>query len=246
MLRAQLFATLDPTLRRMSLPAGSHLVLVDTVGFVGDLPHELVAAFRATLEETRQADLLLHVIDASGPDGLERAARVNEVLSGIDAGDLPQVEVMNKVDRRAGPNPGIERDDAGVVRRVWVSARTGAGIEALAAALGERFEAAARSRELHLPARERPAARASLLAGGGARRAPSGRRRLGRRSPHRGSGPRSPGGRGERRAPVRGGGGRGPASPRADPAPATGPSFLTRGGTRAGSRPPPPRVLARS
>ncbi|MCY4452298.1 MAG: GTPase HflX [Immundisolibacterales bacterium] len=147
----QLFATLDPTLRRMPLPAGSHLVLVDTVGFVGDLPHELVAAFRATLEETRQADLLLHVIDASGPDGLERAARVNEVLSGIDAGDLPQVEVMNKVDRRAGPTPGIERDDAGVVRRVWVSARTGAGIEALAAALGERFEAAARSRELHLP-----------------------------------------------------------------------------------------------
>ena len=147
----QLFVTLDPTLRRMSLPAGSPLVLVDTVGFVGDLPHELVAAFRATLEETRQANLLLHVIDASGPDGLERAARVNEVLAGIDAGDLPQIEVMNKVDRRAGAIPGIERDDLGAVRRVWVSARSGAGIEDLAAALGERFEAAARSRELHLP-----------------------------------------------------------------------------------------------
>ena len=147
----QLFATLDPTLRRMSLPAGSSLVLVDTVGFVGDLPHELVAAFRATLEETRQADLLLHVIDASGPDGFQRAAQVNEVLAGIDAGDLPQIEVMNKVDRRAGPKPGIERDDIGAVRRVWVSARTGAGFEDLAAALGERFEAAERSRELHLP-----------------------------------------------------------------------------------------------
>ena len=147
----QLFATLDPTLRRMSLPGGRPLVLVDTVGFVGDLPHELVAAFRATLEETRQADLLLHVIDASGPDGLERAAQVNEVLAGIDAGDLPQIEVMNKVDRRAGPIPGTERDEIGAVRRVWVSARSGAGIEDLAAALGERFEAAARSRELHLP-----------------------------------------------------------------------------------------------
>ena len=147
----QLFATLDPTLRRMTLPAGSPLVLVDTVGFVGDLPHELVAAFRATLEETRQADLLLHVIDASGPDGRERAGRVNEVLAGIDAGDLPQIEVMNKVDRRAGPAPGTERDDTGAVRRVWLSARTGEGIEALAAALGERFEASGPSRELRLP-----------------------------------------------------------------------------------------------
>ena len=147
----QLFATLDPTLRRMTLPAGSPLVLVDTVGFIGDLPHELVVAFRATLEETRQADLLLHVIDASGPDGRERAERVNEVLSGIDAGDLPQIEIMNKVDRRAGPVPGPERDDTGAVRRVWLSARTGEGVEALAAALGERFEARGPCRELRLP-----------------------------------------------------------------------------------------------
>ena len=147
----QLFATLDPTLRRMTLPAGSPLVLVDTVGFVGDLPHELVAAFRATLEETRQADLLLHVIDASGPDGRERAERVNEVLAGIDAGDLPQIEVMNKVDRRTGPVPPAERDDTGAVRRVWLSARTGEGIEALGSALGERFESSAPCRELRLP-----------------------------------------------------------------------------------------------
>ena len=135
----------------MTLPAGSPLVLVDTVGFVGDLPHELVAAFRATLEETRQADLLLHVIDAGGPDGRERAGRVNEVLAGIDAGDLPQIEVLHKVDRRVGPAPGTERDDTGAVRRVWLSARTGEGIEALAAALGERFEAPGPSRELRLP-----------------------------------------------------------------------------------------------
>ena len=147
----QLFATLDPTLRRMALPGGGTLVLVDTVGFVADLPHELVAAFRATLEETRQADLLLHVIDASGPGGRERAERVNEVLAGIDAGALPQIEVMNKVDRRAGTVPDTERDDSGAVRRVWLSARTGQGIEALAAALGERFEATRPRRELRLP-----------------------------------------------------------------------------------------------
>ena len=147
----QLFATLDPTLRRMSLPAGSPLVLVDTVGFVGDLPHELVAAFRATLEETRQAELLLHVIDASGPNARERAERVNEVLAGIGAGALPQIEVMNKIDRRDGPVPGTERDDCGAVRRVWVSARSGVGLDELAAVLGERFEAPAPRRELRLP-----------------------------------------------------------------------------------------------
>ena len=147
----QLFATLDPTLRRLTLPSGSNLVLVDTVGFVGDLPHELVAAFRATLEETRQADLLLHVIDASAPDGRERAERVNEVLAGIDAGDLPQIEIMNKVDRRTGRVPGPERDDTGAVRRVWLSARTGEGVDALATALGERFETSGPRRELRLP-----------------------------------------------------------------------------------------------
>ena len=147
----QLFATLDPTLRRMSLPAGSPLVLVDTVGFVGDLPHELVAAFRATLEETRQADLLLHVVDASAPDARERVERVNEVLVEIGAGGLPQIEVINKIDRRRGPVPGPERDESGAVRRVWVSARSGAGIDALVAVLGERFEASRPRRELHLP-----------------------------------------------------------------------------------------------
>ena len=149
----QLFATLDPTLRRVSLPAGGKLVLVDTVGFVGDLPHELIAAFRATLEETRQADLLLHVIDASGTDGRARAERVNDVLAGIGAGSLPQIEVMNKIDRRTGPVPRPERDDAGVVHRVWTSARTGAGLQELVAVLGERFEASAKRRELHLSPR---------------------------------------------------------------------------------------------
>ena len=147
----QLFATLDPTLRRMPLPGGGALVLVDTVGFVADLPHELVAAFRATLEETRQADLLLHVIDASGPDGRERAERVNEVLTGIDADDIPQIEVMNKIDRRGESVPGTERDGTGAIHRVWLSARTGDGVGELSTALGERFEASGPGRELRLP-----------------------------------------------------------------------------------------------
>ena len=147
----QLFATLDPTLRRVALPGGGAVVLVDTVGFVGGLPHELVAAFRATLEETRQADLLLHVIDAGGPDGHDQAERVNEVLAGIDAGHLPRIEVMNKIDLRAEPAPGPERDEGGAVRRVWLSARTGEGMEGLAAALGERFAPPGPRRALRLP-----------------------------------------------------------------------------------------------
>ena len=147
----RLFETLDPTLRRVSLPSGGALVLVDTVGFVGDLPHELVAAFRATLEETRQADLLVHVIDASVPHRRERAERVNEVLADIGAGDLPQIEVMNKIDRGVGPVPAPERDEDGAVRRVWVSARSGDGVDGLCGALGERFEEPGPCREVRLP-----------------------------------------------------------------------------------------------
>lgn len=151
----RLFETLDPTLRRMTLPSGAALVLADTVGFVADLPHELVAAFSATLEETRQADLLLHVLDASAPDNPERAARVNEVLKGIGADELPQIEIMNKLDQLPpAPIPdarGVERDEGGAVRRVWLSARTGDGVGELTAALEERFRAGDTLRELYLP-----------------------------------------------------------------------------------------------
>ena len=93
----------------------------------------------------------MHVIDASGPDGHDQAERVNEVLAGIDAGHLPQIEVMNKIDLRAEPVPGPERDEGGAVRRVWLSARTGEGMEGLAAALGERFEPPGPRRVLRLP-----------------------------------------------------------------------------------------------
>jgi GTPase len=94
----QLFATLDPTVRRLNLPDARYALLADTVGFVRELPHELVAAFRSTLQEARESALLLHVIDAADPNRKERIEQVNTVLAEVGAGDLPQIEVYNKVD----------------------------------------------------------------------------------------------------------------------------------------------------
>jgi len=135
----QLFATLDPTLRRLPLPHGVTLILADTVGFINRLPHELVAAFRSTLEETRTADLLLHVVDASGARRVGCITDVQEVLSEIGAGDIPQIQVFNKIDRLPDAEPRLERDAEGQVSRVWVSARGGAGIHLLHDALREHF-----------------------------------------------------------------------------------------------------------
>ena len=117
------------------------MVLSDTVGFIRDLPHGLVAAFRATLEETVQADLLLHVVDAASPARAEQIAEVNKVLAEIPAGRAPQLEVWNKIDA-AGLAPRVERDEYGRISRVFVSARTGAGLQDLRDAIA-RF---ARSR----------------------------------------------------------------------------------------------------
>ncbi len=136
----QLFATLDPTVRRLKLAHCPEIVLADTVGFVRDLPHELVAAFRSTLLEAREADLHLHVIDAADPERSERVRQVNEVLAGIGAAEVPQLEVFNKVDL-IGEAPRLERDADGSVRRVWLSAATGAGLDLLREALAERFGA---------------------------------------------------------------------------------------------------------
>jgi GTP-binding protein HflX len=134
----QLFATLDPTLRRIDLPGVGPLVLADTVGFIRHLPHDLVAAFRATLEETRQADLLLHVVDVRDADRQARMAQVDEVLQEIGAADVPQLIVYNKIDS-AGLEPRMEKNrDSGTVK-VWVSAVSGAGLDLLAAAMGEFF-----------------------------------------------------------------------------------------------------------
>lgn len=132
----QLFATLDPTVRRLQLPDARYALLADTVGFVRDLPHELVAAFRSTLQEAREATLLLHVIDAADPNRGERIAQVNQVLSDVGAGDLPQIEIFNKADL-IGETAHVERGEDGSVRRVWLSAQTGEGTDLLIDAIGQ-------------------------------------------------------------------------------------------------------------
>jgi GTP-binding protein HflX len=132
----QLFATLDPTLRAVDLPGGSRMVLADTVGFVRDLPHELIAAFESTLEETRSARLLLHVVDAADPAHVERIEQVNAVLREIGAGHLPVILVYNKADILAQA-PRVDRSETGAPGRVWLSAATGAGVDLLLGAITE-------------------------------------------------------------------------------------------------------------
>jgi GTP-binding protein HflX len=132
----QLFATLDTTSRRVFLPEVGQIVLSDTVGFIKHLPHSLVEAFRATLEEAAEADLLLHVVDAASPARDDQIAQVNQVLAEIGADRIPQILVFNKIDLRGLP-PGLERDEYGNISRVWVSAHTGAGLEQLRLALTE-------------------------------------------------------------------------------------------------------------
>jgi GTP-binding protein HflX len=132
----QLFATLDTTTRKLFTPGGGEAVLSDTVGFIRDLPTTLVAAFRATLEETVQADLLLHVADASSPEHDAQVAQVNGVLEEIGAGSVPQVVVLNKTDLTGLP-PAIERDEHGRIARLRVSARTGAGLDLVRLAIDE-------------------------------------------------------------------------------------------------------------
>lgn len=132
----QLFATLDTTSRKLYLPEAGSLVISDTVGFIRDLPHMLIAAFRATLEETVHADLLLHVVDASNPARDEQMSEVNKVLAEIHADAIPQTLVFNKIDLTPLA-AGVERDEYGRISRVSLSARTGAGIDLLRAALAE-------------------------------------------------------------------------------------------------------------
>ena len=133
----QLFATLDPTLRRCSLPHGSCLIVSDTVGFIRDLPHELIAAFRSTLQEAIDADVLLHVIDASADDKNETIRQVDQVLVDIGAERIPRIDVYNKIDCLDGMQPGIDRHEDGSVRRVRLSAKTGEGLPLLADVLSE-------------------------------------------------------------------------------------------------------------
>jgi GTPase len=134
----RLFATLDPTLRKLPVNGLGDVVLADTVGFIRHLPHSLVEAFKATLEEVVQADLLLHVIDASATDGDERTAQVREVLREIGADEQPLLEVYNKIDL-VNEQPRVERDGTGQPIRVWLSAHSGVGVELLADAITERL-----------------------------------------------------------------------------------------------------------
>jgi len=132
----QLFATLDTTSRKFFVPEGGAVVLSDTVGFIKHLPHTLVAAFRATLEEAVEADLLLHVVDASSPNRDRQIVEVNKVLAEIGADRIPQLMVFNKIDVN-GLEPGLERDEYGRIGRVWISAQSGAGLDLLRSALAE-------------------------------------------------------------------------------------------------------------
>jgi len=135
----QLFATLDPTLRRIELADIGPVILADTVGFIRHLPHKLVEAFRATLEESSQADLLLHVIDAADEERESNVDQVHHVLGEIGALELPMLEVYNKIDLIDGFEPQIQRDEDGVAVRVWISAQQGRGLDLLAQAIAERL-----------------------------------------------------------------------------------------------------------
>ncbi len=130
----QLFATLDTTSRRLYLEGAGQIVLSDTVGFIRELPHQLVEAFKATLEETAEADLLLHVVDASSPARLEQIEQVNLVLAEIGADRIPQILVYNKIDRE-GLSPAVAYDDCATIRRVALSAKSGLGLDRLRDAL---------------------------------------------------------------------------------------------------------------
>ena len=132
----QLFATLDPTLRRLQLDNVGPVIVADTVGFIAHLPHQLVAAFKATLEETRNADLLLHITDAASDAREENTLQVQDVLAEIGAQDIPQLQVYNKLDLLQQP-ARIDRNAHGLPERVWLSAATGEGVELLLQAVAE-------------------------------------------------------------------------------------------------------------
>ena len=135
----RLFATLDPTLRRMKLHDTEMLIMADTVGFIRQLPHDLVESFSSTLEETRDAALLLHIVDCAASDRDDLMHHVNDVLEQIDAHEVPQLIVYNKIDKVDQMQPRIERNAEGEISRIWLSAQTGEGLDLLRQALHEYF-----------------------------------------------------------------------------------------------------------
>ena len=191
----QLFATLDPTVRQIKLAGVGEVVLADTVGFVRSLPHELIAAFRSTLQEARDADLLLHVVDASDPLRDERIQQVREVLRGIGAGDIRELLVFNKIDLFEGAagaeTARVAAGADGIPARAWVSAVTGAGLDALRQAIAQAVRPNQVRRTLHLDDAGSGGPVRSVPAQCRARRAAMRRRQLGNRGRARYR-PRSP------------------------------------------------------
>lgn len=148
----QLFATLDPTLRKIAIDDVGDVILADTVGFIRHLPHGLIAAFQATLQETQEADLLLHVIDVVDPRKLDNIEQVTNVLAQIEADDIPQLLICNKIDALDEPlKPRIDRNDEGVPIRVWVSAQNGLGMDLIPLALTELLAGKVVQHNLLLP-----------------------------------------------------------------------------------------------
>ena len=133
----KLFATLDSTIRRVILPAAGEAVIADTVGFIRDLPHELVEAFKSTLEETRQANVLLHVVDASDANNRDKIEQVEGIIEQIDAQNIPSIIVMNKIDEIGDFSPRVDKDNNGNIYRVWLSAHSGEGIDLIYKALSQ-------------------------------------------------------------------------------------------------------------
>ena len=133
----QLFATLDPTLRQLDMPQCGSVILVDTVGFIRHLPHDLIAAFRATLEETSEADLLLHVVDAQAKERDEMIAQVNAVLHEVNADQQPTLMVYNKIDLLEQVEAHVDCHETHVPKAVWVSAKESLGLKQLITAIGE-------------------------------------------------------------------------------------------------------------
>ena len=149
----KLFATLDPTLRQMQIAKGQHVVLADTVGFIQDLPHDLIEAFHATLLETQEADVLLHIVDASDPHRDNNIEQVQAVLKLIDALEVPQIMVYNKIDQ-INKLPAVDLDEFGRIKNVWLSALTGDGEDLLVQALKQYFEHKVEHVWLRLPPKE--------------------------------------------------------------------------------------------
>lgn len=147
----QLFATLDPTLRKLELADVGTVILADTVGFIRHLPHDLVAAFKATLQETQEADLLLHVMDINDDRQQDNMLQVQDVLTEIGADEVPQLIICNKIDQVPELSPRIDYDEQGKPMRVWLSAQTGAGVELVQQALVQRLRPQMVNLSLRIP-----------------------------------------------------------------------------------------------